>query len=89
MAQKFMTEVRRGQRKESIVSGKGFAELDLEDPATRFRIQQELEDVGITSYLFNQFHVLIMQALRGATEKDLPQASAKISVRESYVAKAL
>lgn len=89
MAEKFMTEVRRGQRKESIVSGKGFAKLGLEDPHTRFQIQQELEDIGITSHLFNQYHVLILQALTGATEKDLPQASAKTSARESYVAKAL
>ncbi|KAL5344325.1 hypothetical protein ACLOAV_010583 [Pseudogymnoascus australis] len=89
MAQKFMTEVTGGDRKDSIVSRKGFAKLDLEDPNARFQIQQELEDVGITSHLFSQFQVLILQTLTDVTEKDLPQAFSKAPLKESYVAKAL
>ncbi|KAL5345033.1 hypothetical protein ACLOAV_009986 [Pseudogymnoascus australis] len=89
MAQKFMTEVTGGHRKDSIVSRKGFAKLDLEDPNARFQIRQELEDVGITSHLFSQFQVLILQTLTDVTEKDLPQAFSKAPLKESYVAKAL
>lgn len=83
-----MTEVDRGQRKESIMSKKGPA-LNVEDITTRVRIQHELEDVGITPHIFDQYHVLILQTLIGTTERDPPQAFAKAPHRESYVAKAL
>ena len=89
MVQKFTTEVGRGQRKESIMSKKGSASLDVEDIATRLQIQQELEDVGITSHLFEQFHVVILQTLTGAAEQDLSQAYPKTPFGESHVAKAL
>ncbi|OBT73580.1 hypothetical protein VF21_07641 [Pseudogymnoascus sp. 05NY08] len=86
MVHKFMAEVRTGQRKESIVSRSG--SLNVEDAATRIQIQRELEDVRITSYLFNQFHVLILQTL--ITERDLPQqAVLKAPPKESRVTKAL
>ncbi|KFZ02336.1 hypothetical protein V501_09605 [Pseudogymnoascus sp. VKM F-4519 (FW-2642)] len=86
MVQKFMSEIRTGQRKESIVSRS--TSLNVGDATTRIQIQQELEDVGITSLLFNQFHVLILQTL--ITERDLPQqAVAKAPPKESRVTKAL
>ncbi|OBT66603.1 hypothetical protein VE03_03969 [Pseudogymnoascus sp. 23342-1-I1] len=89
MVQKFMTEIREGQRKESTVSRKGFAKLSLEDPKTRLQIQQELEDVGITSLLFDQFQDLILQTLTGATDRELAKEFPKATLKESYVPKAL
>ncbi|CAI7605082.1 unnamed protein product [Penicillium glandicola] len=69
MAHKFMSEVERGQRNESIMSKKGFASLDMKNTNTRLQIQQDLEDVGITSHLFEQFHDIIFQTLGGIVDK--------------------
>ncbi|KFY02848.1 hypothetical protein O988_01847 [Pseudogymnoascus sp. VKM F-3808] len=69
---KFIAEVRTGQRR-SVVSKIGASSLDVYDFTTRSQIQQELDDVGITSHLFDQFQTLIFQTLTGSTETGLQQ----------------